>query len=240
MKHIINDLGTLVVPAEMYYNSSCSCSCSYSDSTLQQSTEPLAPTNESVKAPSAPFFLTAASQPLVKENQEKIKRNIPRKINLEDYYTQIRMSVNEIKRGKRTDRMTAYLSVKEQNDKKYTIFLRSSLTTAKDETYRSLRNTDNRPLLEALTTIESNCPSNAKFFTGRLRYNPRRFKIEDEHKTNLKSAVIGIYDFGTHMRAVLFMLNEWYVIDLDNDLTEKQQDIFNFTGLYQTETKEEL
>lgn len=233
------ELDPYIKPAEMYYNTSISRSYSKSDSTLQQSTETPSPADVSVIAPSAPSFPPGASHPLVKENQKEIRKNIPRKISLEDYYTQIRMSVNEIKRGKRTDRMTAYLSVKEENDKKYSIFLRSSLTSAKDETYRSLRNTDNRPLLDALTTIESNCPSDAKFFSGRLRYNPRRFKIEDEHKTNLKSAVLGVYDFGTHMTAVLFMLNEFYVIELDDDLTEKQQGTFNFTGLYQTEIKEE-
>lgn len=239
MKQTTYQLDTFIAPAEMYYNSSTSRSYSKSDSTLQQSTGPSGPTNESVPAPSALVSSPAASQPLVKEDRKEVRKNVPRKISLEDYYTQIRMSVNEIKRGKRTDRMTAYLSIKEENDKKYSIYLRSSLTTATDETYRSLRKSDNRPLIDALTTIESNCPSNAKFFSGRLRYNPRRFKIEDEHKTNLKSAVLGVYDFGTHMTAVLFMLNEWYVIELNDDLTEKQQGTFNFTGLYQTDIKEE-
>lgn len=239
MKHTNKDLGTLIVPAEMYYNYSSSGSCSYSDSTLQQSTETPSPADVSVPAPSAPDFLTGASHPGVRENQEKIKKNIPRKISLEDYYTQIRMSVNEIKRGKRTDRMIAYLSVKEENDKKFSIFLRSSLTTANDETYRSLRKTDNRVLINALNTIQLNCPNNAKFFSGRLRYNPRRFKIEDYHKTNLKSAVLGVYDFGTNMTAVLFMLNEFYVIELTDDLTTKQEGIFDFTGSYEVDIGEE-
>jgi hypothetical protein len=238
MKHIVKDR-TTSEPAEVYYNTSKSLSLSYSDSTPQQSTGPLDPSNVGVSAPSAPISPSGASHPLVRENQEKIKKNIPRKISREDYYTQIRISVNEIKRGKRTDRMTAYLSIKEENDKKFSIFLRSSLTTAKDETYRSLRKTDNRALIEALNTIEENCPSNAKFFTGRLRYNPRRFKIEDEHKTNLKSAVMGIYDFGTHMTAVLFMLNELYAIQLTDDLTSKQEGTFDFTGSYEVEIGEE-
>jgi hypothetical protein len=226
-------LGTEInTSAEMYYNTSSSCSYSYSDSTLQQS-------NASVPAPTAPSFPTGASHPGVKKDQEKPKKNIPRKISLEDYYTQIRASVNEIKRGKRTDRMTAYLSIKEDNDKKYSIFLRSSLTTATDETYRSLRKKDNRPLIEALMEIQSNCPKDAKFFSGRLRYNPRRFKIEDDHKYNLNTAVMGVYDFGTRMTLVLFMLNEYYVIGLDDDLTTKQEGTFDFTGLFQTETPEE-
>jgi hypothetical protein len=221
--------------AEVYYNSSSSGSCSYSDSTLQQS-------NASVEAPEALFSSPGASHPLVKKDQRDTgspRKNVPRKISLEDYYAQINMSVNEIRRGKRTDRMTAYLSVRDENDKKFTIFLRSSLTTSTDETFRSIRKTNNKALEDALLEIGSNCPNNVKFFSGRLRYNPRRFKIEDEHKTNLKSAVIGIYDYGDRMTAILFMLNEYYVIELNDDLTSKQQGTFDFTGNFKRDIKEE-
>ncbi len=228
--------------AEMYYNTSSSGSCSSSDSTLQQSTGPSDPTNESVVAPMAPSSFSGASHPGVKEDQRNTgspRKNVPRKISLEDYYVQINMSINEIRRAKRTDRMNCYISLRDENDKKFTIFLRSSLTSSNDETFRSLRKTNNIILEDALTEIGSNCPKNAKFFSGRLRYNPRRFKIEDEHKTNLKSAVIGIYDFGTSMTAVLFLLNEFYVIELTDDLTTKQQGTFDFTGSFQRDVKEE-
>jgi len=224
--------------AEVYYNTSSSGSCSYSDSTLQQS-------NASVVAPEALISSPGASHPLVKKDQREtkksgeVRKNVPRKISLEDYYVQINMSVNEIRRGKRTDRMTAYISVRDENDKKFTIFLRSSLTTSTDETFRSIRKTNNIALEDALLEIGGNCPNDAKFFSGRLRYNPRRFKIEDEHKTNLKSAIIGIYDYGDRMTAILFMLNEYYVIELSDDLTEKQQGTFDFTGIFQRDIKEE-
>ena len=228
--------------AEMYYNTSSSGSCSYSDSTLQQSTGPSDPTNESVVAPSAPISFPGASHPGVKKDQRDTgspRKNIPRKVSLDDYYVQVNMSINEIRRAKRTDRMNCYISLRDENDKKFTIFLRSSLTTSNDETFRSLRKTNNTILEDALVEIGSNCPKDAKFFTGRLRYNPRRFKIEDEHKTNLKSAVIGIYDYGDRMTAVLFLLNEFYVIELTDDLTTKQQGTFDYTGSYQRDVKEE-
>jgi hypothetical protein len=221
--------------AEVYYNTSSSGSCSYSDSTLQQS-------NASVQAPEALISSSGASHPGLKKDQRDTgspRKNVPRKISLEDYYVQINMSVNEIRRGKRTDRMTAYFSVRDENDKKFTIFLRSSLTTSTDETFRSIRKTNNKVLEDALLEIGSNCPNDAKFFSGRLRYNPRRFKIEDEHKTNLKSAVIGIYDYGDRMTAILFMLNEFYVIELGDDLTSKQQGTFDFTGSFQRDIREE-
>lgn len=245
------DFSPILKPrAEMYYNSSSSGSCSYSYSTLQQSTGPTDPTNESVSAPMAQFPSSPSGsyerdtkeylKSVETNNLEKPKKNIPRKVSLEDYYTQINMSVNEIRRGKRTDRMNAYLSIKDENDKKFTIFLRSSLTSSNDETFRSIRNSNNGKTLEnALIEISNNCPSNAKFFTGRLRYNPRRFKIEDDHKTNLKSAVLGVYDYGDKMTAVLFLLNEYYVIELTDDLTTKQQNTFDFTGFYKREIKEE-
>lgn len=239
MNEIIDFSPILKPRAEMYYNTSSSGSCSYSDSTLQQSTE-------SVEAPEALISSSGASHPGVKKDQRDTeksgepRKNIPRKVSLEDYYVQINMSVNEIRRGKRTDRMNAYLSLRDENDKKFTIFLRTSLTSATDETFRSLRNSNNGKSLEdALIEIGSNCPKDAKFFSGRLRYNPRRFKIEEEHKPNLKSAVIGIYDFGTSMTAVLFLLNEYYVIELSDDLTTKQQGTFDFTGSFQRDAKEE-
>lgn len=222
--------------AEMYYNSnSSSGSCSYSDSTFQQS-------NANVGAPSAPFSSSGASHPGVKKDQRNTgepKKNIPRKVNTEHLYVQINMSVNEIRRGKRTDRMNAYLSLRDENDKKFTIFLRTSLTSATDETFRSIRKSENKILENALIEIGSNCPTNAKFFSGRLKYNPRRFKIEDEHKTSMKNAVIGVYDYGTSMTAVLFLLNEYYVIELNDDLTTKQQGTFDFTGSYKVDDEEE-
>ena len=243
---IYKDLGT-IISAEVYYNSnSSSGSCSSSDSTLQQSTGLSGPTYERVPAPGALISSSGLSGPGVKKTEDTGKteksakaKNVPRKISNEDYYVQINLSVNEIRRGKRTDRLNAYLSIRDENDKKFSIYLRSSLTTAIDETNRSIKRTDNRALEEALMEMGSACPNDAKFFTGRIRYNPRRFKIEDEHKTNLKSAMIGIYDHGTYMTAVLFMLGEYYPIHLSNDLTTKQNGIFDFTGSYTRDVKEE-
>jgi len=224
--------------AEMYYNyHSYSGSCSYSDSTLQQSTGPSDPTYESVIAPEA--LISSKDRGEKDTGKEAVApKNIPRKLSREDYYDKINISVNEIRRGKRTDRITAYISIKDDNDKKFTIFLRSSLTTSNDETFRSLRKSNNQILTDNLIEIGANCPSNAKFFSGRLRYNPRRWKIEDSHKTNLKTAIIGIYDFGTSMTAVLYIFDEPYVIELTDDLTTKQT-MFNYTGSFERDIKEE-
>lgn len=240
------DLGTNI-SAEVYYNSnSISGSYSYSDSTPQQSTGPSDPTYEGVTAPEA---LSSFKSPGVKKTGNTGKsgdtgkesnqpKNIPRKLSLEDYYDKINISVNEIKRGKRTDRMTAYISIKDENDKKFSIYLRSSLTTANDETFRSLRKSNNQVLTDNLMEMSSSCPNDAKFFSGRLRYNPRRWKIEDAHKTSLKNAIIGIYDFGSSMTAVLYIFDEPYIIQLTDDLTTKQT-MFNFTGSFEREIKEE-
>jgi hypothetical protein len=240
------DLGTDINinkdSAEVYYNYNSSSSYSYSDSTLQQSIEPSV-LSESVIATSSPLS-SGASHPGVKAEEKKTektespRKNIPRKVSNQDYYVQIRMSVNEIRRGKRTDRLNAYLSVREENDKKFSIFLRTNMTTSNDETFRHLKSHDNYMLIDALNEIKLNCPPEAKFFSGTLKYNPRKFKIEAEHKYAIKSAVIGVYDYGDRMTAILFMMNEYYVIELDDDLTEKQENIFNYTGLYQREEME--
>ena len=232
------DLGT-EINAEVYYNYNVSGSCSYSDSTVQHS-------DETVSAPEAPFS-SQAQGPLVKEDRKNTgqpksgepRKNVPRKVSSEDYYVQINMSVNEIRRGKRTTRMNAYLSLKDDNDKKFSIYLRSSLTSSLDETLRSIKKTDNRTLEEQFTQLKAICPPDAKLLMGRLRYNPRRFKIEDEHKTNLKSALLAVYDYGTHMDAVLYLLHEHYAIQLTDDLTEKQNGIFDFTGSLARDIEEE-
>lgn len=230
--------------AEMYYNYNSSSSYSCSDSTLQQSTEPSAPTSESVKAPEAPVSSFSPSGPDEKKAKEyrkteEVRKNVPRKVSLEDYYAQINVSVNEIRRGKRTDRMNCYISLRDENDKKFTIFLRSSLTSSTDETFRSIRKTDNKILEEALLEMGGGCPNEAKFLCGRVRYNPRKWKIEDEHKTNCKSVLVGIYDYGKHMTCVIFLLGEWYVIELTDDLTTKQQGTFDFTGSWAREVGED-
>lgn len=218
--------------AEVYYNyntNSKSGSCSNSYSTLQQSTGPSDPTDESVKAPKAHSSSSSPSGLDVKKSKE-VRKNIPRKLSREHYYVQINISVNSVSRGKRTSRMTAYMSIKEDNDKKFTIFLRSSLTSAIHETVRLLKQHDNTFLQEKLIEMQMNCPKGAKFLCGRIRYNPRQWKLEDEHKPNHSAAIIGVYDFVTHLECVLFLFDEPYVFTLTDDLTEKQQDKFEYAG----------
>jgi hypothetical protein len=227
--------------AEMYYNYSSSGSCSYSDSTLQQSTGPSDPTNESVDAPLALSLFPGASHPPLKEDQrntKEVRKNVPRKVSTQDHYTKIVMSINDIRISKRTTRMTAYLSLKEENDKKLSIFLRSSLTSSLDEVFRGIKLKDNRTLETIANEMVQACPTDSKLLMGRLRYNPRRFKIEDDHKHNLKNALLAIYDYGYRKEAVLWLLNEYYPILLTDDLTEKQQGKFDFTGLYASEETE--
>lgn len=236
--------------AEVYYNSSCSGSYSCSDSTVQQSTEPSAPTNETDTAPEAPSsFTPSATTERRPENTGKsmenqsgpktVRKNIPRKVSTEDYYDQINLSINEIRETKRTKRMNAYLSLKDENDKKFSIYLRCSLTSSLDEVLRPIKQIGNKVLEEQFHLLAEQCGSDAKLLMGRLRYNPRRFKIEDEHKTALKSALLAIYDYGTHMEALFFLLNEHYAIMLTDDVTTKQQGIFNFTGSFKRDIKEE-
>ena len=226
--------------AEMYYNynsDSYSGSCSSSDSTFQQSTEPKAPTGENVYAPSAPISSSGASHPGMKKQPKNTgksgepRKNIPRKISTEHLYTKIIMSVNDVRIGKRTTRMTAYLSLKEENDKKLSIFLRSSLTTSIDETFRLIRKQDNKALETVAQDMVDACSKNAKLLLGRIKYNPRRFKTEDEHRHNLKYGLLAVYDYGDRKEALLYLLDEYYPILLTDDTTQKQS-MFDYTGSY--------
>ena len=231
--------------AEVYYNynsSSCSGSYSSSDSTLQQSTGPTDPTNESVVAPTAPVSSSGASHPGLKESPKKSvspRKNVPRKVSTNDYYDQINMSVNEIRVTKRSKRMTAYLSLKDENDKKFSIYLRCQLTSSLDETLRSIKKASNTILEDQFYLLTEQLQPGGKLLMGRLRYNPRRFKIEDEHKTALKSALLAVYDYGSHMEALLYLLGEHYAIMLTDDITEKQKGIFDYTGAYKRDIEEE-
>lgn len=237
-KHI--DLGTEINPsdnAEMYYYYNKSKSKSNSNSTLQQSTEPSAPADESVKAPPALFSSFSPSGPSVRDTKE-VRKNTPRKVSLEDYYVQMNISINEVRRSKRIDRMNCYVSIREDNDKKFSIFLRSNLTTATHETFRLLREQNNNVLQDVLHQMIDECPSDAKFFCGRFKYNPRKWKLENEHKSTLRNALIGIYDYNTHMTCVIYILGEWYVIEADDSLTEKQKGFYDFTGSWERDVGE--
>lgn len=234
------DLGTIIDidnRSEVYYNyNNKSGSCSSSYSTLQHS-------NASVEAPEARFSPSSPSGSDVreaKENQKtkEVRKNTPRKISREHHYVQINISVNGVSRGPKTTRMTAYISVRDDEDKKFTIFLRSSLTSAINETTRPLREKGNTFLLEKLAAMQMNCPKDAKFLTGRIRYNPRQWKLEEEHKPNHQAAIIGVYDFKTHLHCILFLFEEAYVFELTDDLTEKQVGKFSYTGSYQKDVGE--
>jgi hypothetical protein len=236
--------------AEVYYNSSCSGSCSSSDSTVQQSTGPSDPTNETVVAPEALFSLTPSArderrpEDTGKSGEDQsgpkiVRKNIPRKVSMEDYYDQINISINDIRETKRTKRMTAYLSLKDTNDKKFSIYLRCCLTSSLDETLRSIKKTDNRVLEEQFHLMSEQLQRGGKLLMGRLRYNPRRFKIEEEHKTLLKSALLVVYDYGTHMEVLFYLLGEHYAIMLTDDITTKQKGIFDYTGSFKRDLEEE-
>jgi len=236
-----NDID-LIDSAEVYNkNNNGSGYCYSYYYTLQQSTTPKESDNVSV-APAAHFPSGPTAPPLKEEKKkekEKAKKNWIRKVSTEDHYINISVSVNNIRRGTRTDRCVSYISLQDENEKKYNVFLRSSLTTSIDETRRSLTKTDNRVLLAVYQKIVDNRPDDAKLMMGRLRYNPRQYKIEDEHKTNLKSGLLGIYDYGSHMTAVLFLLGEWYAIELGDDMTITQKKVYDFLGVYSKDMGEE-
>lgn len=184
--------------------------------------QPSAPTEERPKN-------TGNSQPLASRD---------RKLSVNDYYTEIRLSMGNLREGTRTSRMSCYISIKSDTDRKYSIFLRSSLTTSLDETLRSIKKTDNKPLQTIAEDFIQEHKDSDIVMLGRIRYNPRKGLINELHRKNLKHALLGVYSINEQVYATLFMLGEEYSFELSCELSEKQKLFYETTGLWEAEIKE--
>jgi hypothetical protein len=229
-------LGTEInTSAEMYKdtnNRDCYGDCY----TFQQS-------NENVEAPSAHFSSprpsasmsegkTKASLAFERNNVSKPKKFQQRKVTPQDYIVGIWMGINNEKIGTRVMRMNAYLSLKGEDDKKYSMFYRSKLTSAHDEIRRGILKYDNKPLL---TVFEDFVQEHGReCMIGRLRLNPRKYPISDEHRYNHKHALLCVYTNGDNLGATLYLYDEYYEIELSKDqLLGSQDNFYNAAGTYE-------
>lgn len=187
----------------------------------------------SASQPSAPFERspgkTGKNQPL--ESRD-------RKLSTNDYYIEIRLSMGNVREGSRTSRMSCYIAIKSDTDRKYSIFLRSSLTTSLDETLRSIKKSDNKPLQTIAEDFIEEHKDSGIVMLGRIRYNPRKGLINEMHRKNLKHGLLGIHSIGEQLFATLFLLGEEYEFELSSELSEKQKQFYETTGLWEAEIKE--
>lgn len=238
----LDNLGTEISldSAEMYTNTNNMDYYKYCY-TGQQSNAPV------VEPQAAPFPFPSASHSVCEEkkknvlafeknNGSKPKKYQQRKITTNDYLVEIFMSINNIKNGQRYSRMTSYLNLKEVNDKKYSMFYTSRLTSAHDEIRRRIIQYDNRPLLsvydEFINLYGKDC------LLGRLKLNPRKYPIGDEHRSNHKHSLLCVYPDEQELHVNLYLMDEYYEFVLDQDMTDKQKEVYERIGIWQRDMGE--
>lgn len=238
-KSIYKDLGTefnLNDSAEMYSNSNKKEKKNKNKNTFQQSTGPSDPTYVNVRG-QAPTSFPSPSAPSVKENQEIPDTEKPygRRLNWrEDKIVQIHIQMGIPKQGTRYTRVPAYLSIRTETDTRYMIFMRSSLTTANDETMRGIVKENDKPLQSVLEDVISEHGMN-NVFTGRVKYKlVKGQKIKDFHRKNLPQSLLSIYagDDGC-LHAQFYLLGEYYDIRMDEELSQKQTKIYKAQGSWE-------
>lgn len=192
---------------------------------------------QAVENVSAPAALSSASQgashPGVKKDQGIPGRGY-RKLSTEDWYTEINIQINNIRSEGRFNRVTVYVSIKEENDARYSIFLRGAATTSMSELRRVAK--DDKAVLDVINTFNTEHPG---CMIGRLLYKaPRGVKMADMHRSALRHAMIAIYEKDDELEAELYLLGEWYTIRLDAEISKKQQDVFFKAGVWRRDLEQ--
>lgn len=254
-KNIIKDLGTVpssisklntlqqnlettLGSAEMYNNTNISDLDGYCY-TFQQSSENacaaqprISPLEVSSRPVAEGEELERNISGLLGGNGSTTQKNEPKRLNPNDYYTNISVAVNNIRIGDRYKRMTMYVSLQEANDKKYTIFLVGNLTTAHDEVKRSITSKSNHQYI--LDIYESMVNTYSDCLIGRFRYNPGKKKSNIFYKKNIKSALATIYRSNDDkLYCHLHIVGNDYIMELtDRYMSARQKETYDFMGYY--------
>ena len=229
----IDNFGTEFNLAEVYSNSIYKKKKKKKENTFQQSS---ANVDTASPYPCASHGASRFSGRKTEESWLLKNKQVPsfeqlgeRAVNPEHKYSEIRLFLSNIREG-RVQRVNAYLSIKEENDKKFTIFLRSSLTSALHETFRSISASSNQYLHECAEDCVAAHPNG--LMLGRLRYTPKSGFVTDKHRKSLRSGLLGIYSDDTGLHATLYLLNEVYEFELTEDLTSKQKTYYEVGGIW--------
>jgi uncharacterized glyoxalase superfamily protein PhnB len=157
-----------------------------------------------------------------------------RRINWQnDKIIEMRLQIGNARIGERYQRATAYISIKTETDKRYMIFMKSSMTTATDETFRSIKK-DGDKVLQSVAEEFYSDHYHKKLFLGRVKYKiTRGQKILKHHRVNLPLALIGMWVEDDRFKARFHLLGDDYDFDLTDDLTAGQQKFYKYEGLWQ-------
>lgn len=212
-----NELGTLI-SAEMYsVSDKQKLKQKKKQNTFQQSTPSLTANYVNVDVASP---RQVASQTPSGLGVREIERHYGREITKNDLIVDMTCCLAKVRSGNRYHRMNAYFSIKTDTDIRYMIFLRSSLTTAKDEILRSIDNTNNKSLR---SIAEDYIYKYKNVFLGRIRYKPTNNFVTVQHRKNLKHGLFAVYTIDDTFYGELYLNGEYYQFTFNNDLTPSQQ-----------------
>lgn len=190
--------------------------------TFQQST------GENVLA-QAPGFIPQKPAAL---QVEEVESKYGRRLNWQnDKIVDMRIQFGSFKIGTRYQRCKAYISIKTEDDNRYMIFMRSSLTTAYDETLRSIKKDYDNILYDMTKNLIIEHSDNL-LFTGRVKYKVvKGQKISKYHRANLPRTLLIMYtnDTDEHI-AELHLIDRVYKFNLQSVTNEKQQQYYSFEG----------
>lgn len=228
----LQDLGTSINlyddSAEMYSNSIMNKKekKNKKENTFQQSSA-----NVSAQAPTS--FPTPAEQS-VRDTKKtgKSESRYGRRLNYQtDKIVEICMQVGNVRTGKRYNRASAYLSIRTETDVRYMIFMRSSLTTATDETLRSIKKDNDKALLTNYEDAYSE-HYNDNLWLGRVKYKPINGFVKEEHRKNLPLSLLSMWTQDGCYHAKFYFLGDEYEFILDEDLSTGQQKFYELQGTW--------
>jgi hypothetical protein len=223
--------------AEMYSNSNYELKKNKNkkENTFQQS-------SVNVRGQAPIFSASPAQAPEMKEDQEIpgdltvaiTEQKYGRRLNWQhDKIIEMRLQIGNVRIGERYKRASAYISIKTETDKRYMIFMKSSMTTAIDETFRSIKK-DNDKVLQSVAEEFYTDYNNQQLFLGRVKYKiTRGQKIQKHHRCNLPCALIGMWVEDGKFKARFHLLGDDYDFDLTDDLTPGQKKFYEYEGLWQ-------
>ena len=231
---IISNLGTEVVEKNLNsnYNSNLNVNENMNMNTFRQIENDCAP--EAHLVPEKPlvterpennvlaFGGVMAAQPKTQPSKKGFKR-----LNTQAIYNEINVQVSNIRDMGRYMRCRIHVSLKEDIDRSYSVFLSGAATSSKYELIAGAK--DNEQVLSVINNFMTRQPG---CMIARFHYKPVKGFITDFHKKNLKSAIMMIYEENDVLVSELYLLGEYINIPLDKQLTKKQQQFYSLAGLY--------
>lgn len=197
----------------------------------------------------APLLPVKAQGPLVRKDQgipedhlfleldPPDKRIDPigyKRLNTNDKYVEIGVQIGHVRTEGRYMRSKVYISLKNETDKKYSVFLAGAATSCLTELKRGAK--ENHAVLSTIETMWEEHPGS---MIARLHYKPVKCQTTNFHRKLLKHAIINIFvNDDEELEASLYLLDDWISIKLDHELTTKQKEYYKAAGIYRTELEQ--